>query len=787
LLRLFANVWYEAEAAYENIDVVLRFTSVSGETSNLTGLLRHASAYDRALSEPTDITEIHAPRLHARHLPGSTGTPDYTQWVVVDYQLGYDPCSCMSQGELVLNFSAFSTMSVDIIGRSISIDVPITELNYREKDFLNMSAINMGSYEPGTEIYQSMDALAASYRARQEQYLNDLNTYNLIAPLRMGLEMVGIEAVGKFIASGLTDIELTEDLYTWINLDPIEPYSFTPILGAQPPTPLIDFGTPMEQVLDTTIVKAFSDKAKKQIGNVFGSFSAEIFKTAIPGKPTPPSVPIATIEESVYKGTIVNQSTRASSPLKIPGSIAQAWPAATSLSPHGLPAYNEVLGTVALLNTPTPLFYFESTTFEPVVMESLETAFNCSDRIEFSAQTGLKLRFDEAPQFAFNPALDWNMDETKTYVLLELELEQFLPEQISGLISRSYNIESNLIEGAHRPTVSTRVYEFATKWIPLEELHQMVFSLEFDESITAEFHGVPLQGLCDYVNVEPNFAAEQLKFDVKSLNMKVMHDMNFMQEGYQTNTNLNHLKVTTFQLFAENGGINFLNDDGPWSNGHSGYFDAYIPGLITLGNETITISHPLVHEVTGNEIFINAQEVQITGPIQVEPGYSLVVQALEQIQSIPGASFNPNVHLRIKKDFYNTPVFEYADNATVYNFCNNSNAYQANTASKALRERIQAQQEQAELEETTPEVEANNKVSLYPNPANGAIQLRSSDLGISQVDVYDIAGRLMLQRIYGADAGKQVQMDIENLQTGVYIVQIHCGAQVHKEKLVVGL
>lgn len=93
-----------------------------------------------------------------------------------------------------------------------------------------------------------------------------------------------------------------------------------------------------------------------------------------------------------------------------------------------------------------------------------------------------------------------------------------------------------------------------------------------------------------------------------------------------------------------------------------------------LGNEEIILSHPFVHHISGTEIFINAQKVHINGPIQVQVDYKLTIQALDEILIEPGGSLNPDVHLSIKKDFYNIPMFEYADNAATYNFCDN-NAY----------------------------------------------------------------------------------------------------------------
>src|SRR5690554_3359781 len=138
LMRVVANVWYD-NANFQNVEVILKFPNISKEDEQLTGILRHASAIDLPLDQPTEIMAIHSPRYRI---------PNLTQWMVADFQIGYDPCTCISRGELLLEFHAFNTMEVDIIGRATSVDQPITEADYTSTNFLNLSGVN-GDYVPG--------------------------------------------------------------------------------------------------------------------------------------------------------------------------------------------------------------------------------------------------------------------------------------------------------------------------------------------------------------------------------------------------------------------------------------------------------------------------------------------------------------------------------------------------------------------------------------------------------------------------------------------------------------
>lgn len=175
----------------------------------------------------------------------------------------------------------------------------------------------------------------------------------------------------------------------------------------------------------------------------------------------------------------------------------------------------------------------------------------------------------------------------------------------------------------------------------------------------------------------------------------------------------------------------------------------------------------------------------INGPLLVQPGYIVIIQALEQIQLQPGSQYKPKVHLRIKKDFYNTPAFEYADQTTVANFYSQNGQYQANTASRPLMERILKEQQAAAAHEKSKRVETST-IRLHPNPTSGILQITSSHAPINQIEVYDLSGRRLYHRSFGESESKQVQMDLSSLSNGVYVVKTTCGEQVSSEKLVVG-
>jgi len=205
-----------------------------------------------------------------------------------------------------------------------------------------------------------------------------------------------------------------------------------------------------------------------------------------------------------------------------------------------------------------------------------------------------------------------------------------------------------------------------------------------------------------------------------------------------------------------------------------------------IANETITVDHPLVSSVTGDTIFISGENISVTGNVEVQSGYFLVLQALSQISISPDANLNKNIQLRIKRDFYDTPIFEYTDNSEVYNFCNNSNQYHANVASKSLHQQIR---NNVELKPQSLKKETNLEksfVSIHPNPANSQIRITSSSKPISEVKIFDLSGRSLIHKKIGEVDTQQVEVDVNSLQSGVYIVQTICGDERSSEKLVIG-
>ena len=76
-------------------------------------------------------------------------------------------------------------------------------------------------------------------------------------------------------------------------------------------------------------------------------------------------------------------------------------------------------------------------------------------------------------------------------------------------------------------------------------------------------------------------------------------------------------------------------------------------------------------------------------------------------------------------------------------------------------------------------------LSVYPNPAGNETFVIIENAGLNVVSVYDIQGRLVSNMSIEAEAGEQVRLDTEMLNSGVYFVRVSNDSAVRAAKLVV--
>jgi alpha-tubulin suppressor-like RCC1 family protein len=73
---------------------------------------------------------------------------------------------------------------------------------------------------------------------------------------------------------------------------------------------------------------------------------------------------------------------------------------------------------------------------------------------------------------------------------------------------------------------------------------------------------------------------------------------------------------------------------------------------------------------------------------------------------------------------------------------------------------------------------ANLKLELYPNPTNAFVNINLTDVAVNKVTIYDVYGKLVLE------AKNTSQINVENLATGMYILQAFADERQFQSKFV---
>ena len=75
------------------------------------------------------------------------------------------------------------------------------------------------------------------------------------------------------------------------------------------------------------------------------------------------------------------------------------------------------------------------------------------------------------------------------------------------------------------------------------------------------------------------------------------------------------------------------------------------------------------------------------------------------------------------------------------------------------------------------------KFNIFPNPANNVVTITNSEnIGVEQVQVFDISGKIVQSHIFNNE--NQVQLNIENLASGSYLLHIKTNEGTAMKKLV---
>jgi hypothetical protein len=336
-----------------------------------------------------------------------------------EYKMNYDPCACNKHSLLRFSFSTVNELDLHIEGRLIG---TITELGtnsplHNGRGFLTSVNDENFSVNGGMLTYYNIDALVEKYKAE------DVPRY-----IQLGYD--ALKGVLKFGAGPLDEV-----------IDGMVSNIATDLLGG-------------EEILGVTL----ADTIKASMGLV----GAQTSKLSAMLEPTKNRPGISFIEaEMVLTGTATDHNILYSHNFKLgtPGSLTNNNPEV--LDDLFYPAYNEALGTFALLKKPSVAWFEE-------VWEYASNYICYYDYWDLPANRHFKrFKFNkDSFKFLINPATLPNYDKTKILGALVFKVN-------SGDLM-NFSCEEGANQEASGPG------NYITDFYPIESLHRNITSFSFD-------------------------------------------------------------------------------------------------------------------------------------------------------------------------------------------------------------------------------------------------------------------------------------------------------------------
>jgi hypothetical protein len=335
---------------------------------------------------------------------------------------------------------------------------------------------------------------------------------------------------------------------------------------------------------------------------------------------------------------------------------------------------------------------------------------------------------------------------------------------------------------------SKNMIEMSSKFYPLNKVNKIKFEGKLgikveDSEVDNLVNPFLLDNIDGYTLIHDHLftkmpSKENFKnVKLSKVEMKIMGDMYFDQidtYGDQVNTT----QVFTYLLYDEEKDVDLLSSNGLVINDPNIFYNDFHSGTIYLDGH-ITSNHPAITKINGNDLFIDAEEIVINGPVTVEQGKRLFLRSIGSIFIEEGLNFpDTEVSGEIIFENHNNLIGssnpEYTD-AQVQSFCNSSK-YKANQVLNGQIDQGGSEPVNTELKINSEQDKGRN-VSIYPNPTSDffKIAFKSDPSSQYRFALSSITGRtLMDETVKGMSSGTY-EVDLSRFESGLYILNIYEG------------
>lgn len=748
-IRLFATNRSFADNPMNVLNVTM--------STNNASILRLNNGFDTPISEDNWIE-----RSHALAVPPSTKD----QWFSVDFPVTFDPCVCDYPSGLNFEFNYVKKEDLHFTGGSIEGSKKIVDANELvTQDWLgNFNKDNYDNANGGFRIYNDLNDMLETYIKELEYYntkLEEVNEHNKKVKRNLAI----LKVAKTITLSGFSDL---------FNL-------ITPALKQE----MKDFASDIPQIKsDDESLKKYAADIKKEttkiLGKQFDSYGSRNFSLK-----TPPKAPIQTsvnYSEHNFSGKLSMESQPSNFSVITPGS--QNFDA---MHPSNIPIYNEPMGVFALIDKPE--ISFTSYGIKRTQEHAFFLTYPCGGRLsngycgvprphQTEDQRTYQLNLSNL-SYLINQSLDVKNKNIQFALIIEADVQKdqsnSLSNSIHYFVNKSNNIESveDLIDtkgdNFDLPKGMSRI-RIETDFMNAETLESEVIYWTLARTNVYKKHKAD-GGL-------GNLDLKNLKIQLKALvdieYQTIKADGSKNEYTYTRTYNVDISANTITKPFIDLESINNPTDnivlDYYLASGE-GYDISSLNSSFNhlCSGKEITIKHDFINDFWGTDNEQHGVLVTATEKIIFEPGskvsekskFTIINNNFEEL--IPKInSKNPNKGVSQSK---------------LDAICQTKNThYIANPRSYEVTE-----------DNTTLNSSDQLDFKLFPNPATSTVNLNiNSESDNIFISITNVNGQMVKQlEINEGKTNSNIDLDIKNLERGIYMVNIQSNEINKTEKLVI--
>lgn len=694
---------------YDVANVILKFQD--GFNKAIT--FSNNTAKAQALDQYTTITELASSSTH----PNS-----YNRWFYGDFKMAYDPCVCDFDSRIEVYVEFVETSDIKLYGRFIGTSTPIDYLKGGQNtaaldpNFLSSMDYRFGNtkIEAGALIYKNVNTLAADYDKRMKDYKMEKQDADKIKAWSTALTLGAYIATGgkAFLAAKMKSI----------------------IIG----------GTALGKDKSKDILEAI----------IYGGMAAGKYTDYYAGRlkeeAKMPGMPSVIQGEMKLQGTLTDHDRVYRTTFGSPGSSNTY--SFDLINTPKYPLYNEHLGVFALYYKPKVQVYYkfsDTRVFSPGG-GPVEGENNGIDREKITDRHEIGFRLENDIKYSINPAIKPNMDNTK--VLFALRMKHQLPSNAKYIENLNWEIRHS------KDLPNGTEYYLQSPYLPASCIEKLITLIDFTSISTNTIDQDPSVArgrnyilptdleLCVMLVLEsnelgkdesPNRAVHMFTYPIESSIIGgEEYNFNTFTQGYSS------YRYTMTSIHQPE--LNF-NSVSITSSANT-----YAKKLITFSNGTMNI-------LGGSSFYEAGEEIKISTEYEIIPIGGEVTLQVFDLADNPPCSYDNHGLVTNKNEI---AIFCSGDINSKYK----GNISLSKTSPKPIKNELKDK----------PELPKIN-FKIYPNPTsnNAIIAYELDENKANNICIYNLAGALIKKIVLANNSNKEVNIETEILEAGVYLVTLN--------------